>query len=102
MLLVRLLVSKDRDVALRCLFFYKFGKGDKLVIAAFQHLDEVVKTLHHLASAMVLDDERHLELRVFLEVKEFPWVEISDEIAVVLQGTINEPVIKAFWQVVQC
>ena len=44
----------------------KFGESDKLVVAAFQHLDEVVKALHHLTSTMVLDDEGHLELWVFL------------------------------------
>ena len=44
----------------------KFGESDKLVVAAFQHLDEIVKALHHLTSTMVLDDEGHLELWVFL------------------------------------
>ena len=68
-------------------------------MATLQHFDKVVKTLHHLASAVVLDDERHLELRMLLQVVELPRVEIGDELAVVLQGAIDEPMVQALWQV---
>ena len=60
----------------------KFGESDKLVVAAFQHLDEAVQALHHLASAMVFDDERHLKFRMLLQIVKLPRMEIGDEVAV--------------------
>jgi hypothetical protein len=80
---------------------YKFIERDKLMVAAFQHLNEVVKALHHLSSAMVLDDERHLELGMLLQVVEFPWVKVGDKVAVVVQGTSYKSMVEALWQVVQ-
>ena len=46
--------------------------GDKLMATGFEHLDETVETVAHLLAAVVLDDKGHLELRVGLELEEFP------------------------------
>ena len=58
-----------------------------------QHLDETVQTLTHLLSAMVLDDERHLELWMLLELEELPGMEVGDEMVVLLQRATHHPVV---------
>ena len=58
-----------------------------------QHLDETIQTLTHLLSTMVLDDERHLELWMLLELKELPGMEVSNEMAVRLQRAAHHPVV---------
>ena len=66
-----------------------------------QHLDETIQTLTHLLSTMVLDDERHLELRMFLELEELPGVEIGNEMTVSLQRATDHPVVQPFGQVME-
>ena len=66
-----------------------------------QHLNQTVEALAHLLSAMVLDDERHLELGMLFQVVEFPWVKVGDKVAVVVQGTSYKSMVEALWQVVQ-
>ena len=58
-----------------------------------QHLDETIQTLTHLLSAMVLDDERHLELWMLLELEELPGMEVGDEMAVFFQRATHHPVV---------
>ena len=58
-----------------------------------EHLDETIQTLTHLLSAMVLDDERHLELWMLLELEELPGMEVGDEMAVLLQRATHHPVV---------
>ena len=64
------------------------------MVTFLQHLDDVVQPLHVLTSAVVPDDERHLQLRVLLQVIEFPRMEISHEITVVLQRAPYQPFIQ--------
>ncbi len=59
-----------------------------------QHLDEAIKALHHLSTAVILNDERHLELRVLLQVIELPRMEVGDEVAVVFQRTTHKGMIE--------
>ena len=58
-----------------------------------QHLNESVQTLTHLLSAMVSDDERHLELGMLLELEELPGMEVGDEMTVRLQCATDHPVV---------
>ena len=50
-----------------------------------EHLDETVETFAHLPSTVVLDDKRHLELRVLLQLVKLPGMEVGDEVAVLLE-----------------
>ena len=50
-----------------------------------QHLNQTVEPLHHLQTAMVLDNERHLELWMLLQLEELPGVEVRYEITVMTQ-----------------
>ena len=68
-------------------------------MAFLQHLNQTVKPLHHLPTAMILDDKRHLKLWMFPQVKELPRVEVGDEITVVLQRTTYQPVVQPFRQI---
>ena len=65
-----------------------------------QHLNEVIEALHHLLTAMVLNDKRHLELWVLLQVVELPWVEVGNEVAIVFQRATHKPVVETLWQIV--
>ena len=66
-----------------------------------QHLNQTVESLHHLQTAMVLDNERHLELWMLLQFKELPGVEVSDKITVMTQHSTYHHVIQFLRQIMQ-
>ena len=66
-----------------------------------QHLNQPVQTLHHLTSAMVLDDEWHLEFRVLLQIVELPGMEIGYKVSIMFQRATHQPVVEPFRQIVK-
>ena len=68
---------------------------------SLQHLNQTVEALAHLLSTMVLDDKRHLELRMLFELIELPRMEIGDKIAILLEHPTRHPVIECLGQIVQ-
>ena len=50
---------------------------------------------------MILDDKRHLELGVLLQLIELPGMEVGDEIAILLQHTAHHPMVETFGQIMQ-
>ena len=78
----------------RPVFYYKFREQPKLLVPLFQHFNHMVQPLHMLPSAVVPDDERHLQLRVLLQVVELPRMEVRHEIPVVLQRPPHQPFIQ--------
>lgn len=53
-------------------FICKFVVGDEFMTLSQKHFDEAVKTLAHLLTAVVSDNEWHLEFGVLFQVEEFP------------------------------
>ena len=66
-----------------------------------QHLDETIEAVAHLQAAVVLDNKRHLELWVLLQLVELPGMEVGDEVAILPEYAARHPVIESFWQVVE-
>ena len=64
--------------------------SDKLMTTGFEHLDKTVEAVTHLLTAVVLDDKGHLELRVGLELEEFPGVEVGDEVAILMEYATHQ------------
>ena len=66
-----------------------------------QHLDETIEAVAHLQAAVVLDNKRHLELWVLLQLVELPGMEVGDEVAILPEYAARHPVIENFWQVME-
>ena len=75
--------------------------GNKLLLVGFHCFDEAVQPLFQFVSAVVSDDERHLELWMRFEVVELPGMEIGYEIAIVAQYLPYQTEIEPLWKVVQ-
>ena len=75
--------------------------SDKLMTTGFEHLDKTVEAVTHLLTAVVLDDKGHLELWMGLELKELPGVEVSDEIAILVEYATHQHVVERLRQVVE-
>ena len=66
-----------------------------------EHLDKTIETLTHLLATVVLDNKRHLELRVLLQFVKLPGMEVGDEVTVFLQHAARHPVIETLGQIVE-
>ena len=69
---------------------YKLIIGYELAAFIFKHFYKVVKTLNHFTSAVIFDDEWHLELGMVLKLIKLPWMEICHEIAVAFKDPANQ------------
>ena len=74
-------------------FICKFVVGDEFMTLSQKHFDETVKTLAHLLTAVVSDNEWHLEFGVLFQVEEFPRVEVGDKVAITLKHATHHPMV---------
>ena len=82
-------------------FFIKLVESDKLMAVGQEHFDETIEAVAHLLATVVLDDKRHLELWMLLQLEELPGMEVGDEVAILPEHAARHPMIESFWQVVE-
>ena len=80
-------------------YLCKFRVSHKSISFFFQFADKHIQTFLHSFTGMIADNKRHLKFRMFTQRVEFPRVEISHKISVMLQYPVYQELIQPHRQI---